>query len=109
MSSGLGAWQRWRTAFSHSIYVRGDGATRRQIDATAANGVCWGSHSALVAAVLHFLELMAELEALGSGRNAYFTEDEEDALWTRVRTTSDLLASHVPSSATRYPPDGAGE
>jgi hypothetical protein len=63
----------------------------------------------MVAAVLDFLELMAELEALGSGRKAYFTEDEEDALWTRVRTTLDLLASHVPSSATRYPPTGVGE
>jgi hypothetical protein len=39
------------------------------IDIGAANGVHWGSHSALVAAVLHFLELKTELEVLGSGHN----------------------------------------
>jgi hypothetical protein len=40
-----------------------------RIDIGAANGVHWGSHSALVAAVLHFLELKTELEVLGSGHN----------------------------------------
>jgi hypothetical protein len=35
------------------------------IDATAANGVRWGSHSALVATVSHFPELKTELEVLG--------------------------------------------
>jgi hypothetical protein len=44
-----------------------------RIDAVAANGVCWGSHSALVATVLHFSELNTKLEVLGSGHNADYT------------------------------------
>jgi hypothetical protein len=50
------------------------------IDATAANGVCWGSHSAFVAAVSHFPELKTELEVLGSRHIIDLTEDEADAL-----------------------------
>jgi hypothetical protein len=46
-----------------------------QIDVAAANGVRWGSHSALVATVLHFPELDTDLEMLGSGHNAGLTED----------------------------------
>jgi hypothetical protein len=38
-----------------------------QIDITAANGVHWGSCSALVAIVSHFLVLDADLEVLRSG------------------------------------------
>jgi hypothetical protein len=38
-----------------------------QIDITAANGVHWGSYSALVAIVSHFLVLDANLEVLRSG------------------------------------------
>jgi hypothetical protein len=41
-----------------------------QIDATTANGVCWGTRSALVTALSHILELKSELKLLGSGRNA---------------------------------------
>jgi hypothetical protein len=50
------------------------------IDASATNGVRWGSHSVLVATVSHFLELKTKLEVLGSGRNAELVEDEADAL-----------------------------
>jgi hypothetical protein len=64
-----------------------------RIDAAAANGVRWGAHSALVAGVSHFPKLNSELEFLGSGRNADLTEDEADALWTRVRAASDSLTS----------------
>jgi hypothetical protein len=49
-----------------------------RIDATAANGACWASHSALVAVVLHF----PELEVLGSRRSADLTEDEAGIFWT---------------------------
>jgi hypothetical protein len=52
-----------------------------RIDAGAANGVCWGSRSALVAAVSHFLELKTELEVLGPGHNVDLTENEADTLW----------------------------
>jgi hypothetical protein len=73
-----------------------------------ANGVCWGSHSTLVAAMSHFLELKTDLEVLGSGRSVDLTEDEAYALWTRVRSAPDLLVSYVPSSVARNPPDSMG-
>jgi hypothetical protein len=79
------------------------------IYATAANGVHWGLHFVLVAAVLLFPELKPELELLGSGRNADQTEDEADALWTWVCMASDSLASYIPSSVARGHPDGLGE
>jgi hypothetical protein len=46
------------------------------IDATTANGVHWGSRSALVATVSHFPELDINLEVLRSRCNAGLTEDE---------------------------------
>jgi hypothetical protein len=58
--------------------------------------------------VSHFSELRSELELLGSGRNVGLTEDMADALFTLVRTTSDSLASYVPSSIVRGPPDSVG-
>jgi hypothetical protein len=78
------------------------------IDAATTDGVHWGSHSTLVAVVLHFPELETELEVLGSGCSVDLIEDEVDALWTRVRTASDSLGSHVPSFVARNPPDGVG-
>jgi hypothetical protein len=75
----------------------------------AANRVRWESRSTLVATVSHFLELDADLEVLGSDHFTGLTEDEVDALWSRVRAASDLLASHVPSSVACHPPDSAGE
>jgi hypothetical protein len=80
-----------------------------RIDAATANGVWWGSRSVLVAAVSHFLDPKTELEVLRSGRNVNLTEDEADAIWTRVRVASDSLALYVPSSATHNPPDSVGE
>jgi hypothetical protein len=55
---------------------------KTQIDATSANGVCWGSRTALVATVSHFLELHADLEVLRSRHSAGMIEDEVDALWS---------------------------
>jgi hypothetical protein len=63
----------------------------------------------MVATLSHFLELDSELEILRSGCNADITEDQVDALWTQVCVASDSLASHVPSSISRSPPDGMGE
>jgi hypothetical protein len=37
------------------------------IDTMTANGVHWGTRSALVAALLHFLELETDMELLGLG------------------------------------------
>jgi hypothetical protein len=64
----------------------------------------------LVATLSHFPELKSELEPLWSGRNADLTEDQVDALWSRVRATLGSLASHVPPSVTRSsPPDDVGD
>jgi hypothetical protein len=79
------------------------------IDAIATNRVRWGSRSALVIAVSHFLELDVELEVLGFRRNMGLIEDEVDALWSRVHAAVDSLALHIPSSVIRNPPVGAGE
>jgi hypothetical protein len=49
-------------------------------DAAAANGVHWGTWSALATALLHFPELGAELELLGFERNTDLMEDQMDAL-----------------------------
>ena len=50
------------------------------VDIAASNGVRWGTRSTLVAPLSHFPELEAELELLGSMRNAALTEDQVDAL-----------------------------
>jgi hypothetical protein len=80
-----------------------------RINTVAANGVCWGTRSMLVAALSHFPELNFELELLGSGRNADLIEDQADALWTQVRAALNSLASHVPSLVARNHPNDAGE
>jgi hypothetical protein len=54
---------------------------RGHIDAVAVNKVCWGTGSALVAAVLHLPNLGPELELLGSGCNADLAKDQVDTLW----------------------------
>jgi hypothetical protein len=38
-----------------------------QIDTVAANGMCWGTQSTLIAALLHFPELKSGLELLRFG------------------------------------------
>jgi hypothetical protein len=78
------------------------------IDPAATNGVHCVSRFALVAPVSHFPELKTDLEVLGFGRIVDLTKDEADALWTWVRAASNLLASYVPSSIARNPPDGMG-
>jgi hypothetical protein len=55
------------SSLATSISTTGE-LLKGRINATAANGVCWGSHSVMVAAVLHFAALRSELELLGSGR-----------------------------------------
>jgi hypothetical protein len=78
------------------------------IDVAVANGVRLESRSALVVVVSHFPKLKTGLEVLESRRSADLTEDEANALWTRVRAASDLLASCVPFSVARNPRDGMG-
>jgi hypothetical protein len=46
---------------------------------------------------------------LQSRHSADLTEDQVDALWTQVRLTSDMLASHVPPSVARGPPNDTVE
>jgi adenylosuccinate lyase len=79
-----------------------------QINATAANGVHWGTLSVFVASLSYFLELKSKLELLRSRRNADLTEDLVDALLTRVHTASNSLVSHVPPVVTRSPPNDVG-
>jgi hypothetical protein len=50
------------------------------VDAAPSNGVHWGIWSALVTTLVHFLELEAKLELLGSDQNVSLIEDQEDAL-----------------------------
>jgi hypothetical protein len=68
-----------------------------------------GDRSALVATLFHFFELKSQLELIRSSRDAYLIDDQADALWPLVSTASDSLASLVPSSFARDPPDDAEE
>jgi hypothetical protein len=77
-----------------------------RIDAATANKVRWGPRFALVATLSHFSELKSKLEFR---RKADLTEDQVDALWPLVDVASDSLASLIPSSVARDPPDGARE
>jgi hypothetical protein len=62
----------------------------------------------LVAALSHFPELKSELELLGFGQNVDLIDDEADSIWPLVSMASDSLASLVPSSIVRDPPDDSG-
>jgi hypothetical protein len=79
-----------------------------RFDTMTTKGVHWGTRSALITTLSHFLELEVELELLGSGHNATLTEDQVDALWLLAHQISDLLALHVLPLVARGPPDGAG-
>jgi hypothetical protein len=80
-----------------------------QIDVAVANGVRWGSRSALVATMLHFPELDTDLEVLVFGRCTRLIEDEVDSLWSRVHAIADSLASLIPSSVACNAPNSTGE
>jgi hypothetical protein len=109
IGSGLGAGRCRRVIFAGDVHVCGSRAARGRIDVATTNGVCWGSHAALVVAVLYFLELDANLEVLGSGRNTGLTEGEVGAIWSQVCEVANSLESHIPSSVARNPPNSAGE
>jgi hypothetical protein len=79
------------------------------LDVAVANGVCYGTRSALAVTLTHFLKLVTKLELLWSGRNADLMEDQVDALCTQVCQASDSLASFIPSSIAHGLLDGAGE
>jgi hypothetical protein len=79
------------------------------IDARSANGVCYGTWSALAATLSPVSELGAEQELLGSRRNTDLTEDEVDALWAQACPASDSLVLYVPPSVAHNSPDGTGE
>jgi hypothetical protein len=59
--------------------------------------------------VLHFPELDADLEVLGSERSVGLIDNEVDALWSHMRVAVDSLSSHVPSAVAHNPPNSAGE
>jgi hypothetical protein len=80
-----------------------------RIETMAAIGVRWGTKFALVATLSHFLEMKIDLELLGSGHNDDLREDQADGLWSQMLAALDSLASCVPSSVTRNPPDSVGE
>jgi hypothetical protein len=79
------------------------------VDVVTTNRVRWGTRSVLVTALSHFPEPEAELELLGSGRNAVLMEDRVDALWILASPALGLLASYILFSVARSPLDGAGE
>jgi hypothetical protein len=80
-----------------------------RIDTMVTNGVHWGTRSALVVSLLHFLELKSEVELLRSEQNVDLTDDQADALWPSVSPTTNSLASLVPSLFAGDPPDNADE
>jgi hypothetical protein len=59
----------------------------------------------LVVILSHFSELKPELELLGSERDVDQRDDQADALWPLVSVALDSLASLVPSSLARDPPN----
>jgi hypothetical protein len=72
------------------------------VNVMAANGVWWGTQSALLTALSHFPDL-EPMELLGSVRDADLSDGQEDALWPLVRVASDSLVSLNPSSLARDP------
>jgi hypothetical protein len=79
------------------------------VDITTANGVYWGTRSALAATLSHFLKMEGELELLGSRRNMDLTEDQADALWSHTCHASELLAVFIPPSVAHDSPHNMGE
>jgi hypothetical protein len=77
------------------------------INTVAANGVWWGTRSALVAILSYSPELEHKLELLGSGRDVDPSDDQADALWPLVSVASDKLASLIPSSLAHDRSDDA--
>jgi hypothetical protein len=96
------------SSFFTSVYTTIE-RLKSRIDIAVASRVRWGSRSALAITVSHFPKLDINLEVLGSRRSARLTQDEVDALWSRVCIAVNSLASHVPSSIAHNPPDSAGE
>jgi hypothetical protein len=76
-----------------------------RINTTVANGVRWGTQSALVAILSHFPKLEPELEFLKSGRDADLSDDQANALWPLVSVASNSLSSLIPSSLAHDPLD----
>jgi hypothetical protein len=76
-----------------------------QVYAMAANGVRWGTRSALTAIVSHF----PELELLRCCCNMDLIEDQVDAGWTRTRHDSESLASFIPPSVAHGSLDDMGD
>jgi hypothetical protein len=66
-----------------------------RVNVVAANGVCWGTRSTLVAILLHVLEFETELELLRSRSNMNLVDDQVGALWTQAHLDSDSLATQV--------------
>jgi hypothetical protein len=64
-----------------------------------------GDQSALVTALLHFLELKSELDLLRSGQNVDLSDDQANAIWPLVSMASTLLALLVPLFAHDHPDD----
>jgi hypothetical protein len=69
------------------------------IDTTTTNRVRWGTRFTLVAALLHFPELEAELELLRSVRNVDLMEDQWKPSGPK-RLVSNSLVSYILPSAT---------
>jgi uncharacterized protein with NRDE domain len=77
----------------------------KRVNVAATNGVWWGTRSTLVAALSHFPKLEPELELLGSEQDVGLSDGQTDALWPLVSVASNSLASLLPSSLARDPPN----
>jgi hypothetical protein len=75
------------------------------VNAMAANGVRWGTRSALVTALSYFPELEPELELLRFGQDIDLSGSQADVLCPLVSMALDSLASLIPSSLARDPSD----
>jgi hypothetical protein len=80
-----------------------------QVDIATANGVCWWDPVSVACHLVALLELETDLELLGSRHNGDLMEDQMDALWTLVRSTSDSLVAHILPSFACGRLDGARE
>jgi hypothetical protein len=77
------------------------------INTTTANGIQCGPDLLRLLPCHIFPKLGPELELLGSQWDADLSDDQVDALWPLVSAALDSLASLVPSSLARNPPDDA--
>jgi hypothetical protein len=79
------------------------------IDVAVSNRVHWVTRLVLTAVLSHFLDLVLELELLGSGYNADLAKDEMEVFQTRTCWALESLSSRVHLSVAHSLLDGTWE